>query len=348
MTTEQADSYDMGQQQISQSGEKPQMGQSEDNEIRITGPGKTRNYIAYATGLLMQKGHESVELKAMGQAINKTVTIAEIIKRRIPGLHQNNKIMSISTQDTWEPLEEGLDSISVTRHVSVVCIVLSTVPLSDKEPGYQPPLPPEMVKVHISPSEYLQQLALAQDGAPADGQLQQQQRPQSSPHWVDSALHRATNRHTSSLTNDVYLPGASTPFGSSKIRSPGMHPDTSSALMWRQPASNKQSANAAYGNEFAGEYFSKLKKESLDNFISSSLPGVCPVFADSYVDGSYRHNSGYSGGSLPLASGPGSLYTSNEQHSSMSSMHMSPRVPLAFSSTNADNSNANDRLQRLH
>lgn len=77
-------------------------------QIRITGPGKTRNYIAYATGLLtvgllvrrmhvwlstssapeckidrcflgnlQQKGCSSVELKAMGQAINKTVTIGE-------------------------------------------------------------------------------------------------------------------------------------------------------------------------------------------------------------------------------------------------------------------------------
>lgn len=62
----------------------------------------------------------------------------------------------------WCTLQEGLDSISVTRHVSVICIVLSTVPLSTKEPGYQPPLPPEMVKVHISPSDYLQQPTAAQ------------------------------------------------------------------------------------------------------------------------------------------------------------------------------------------
>lgn len=123
----------------------------QDHEIRITGPGKTRNYIAYATGLLTQKGYTAVELKAMGQAINKTVTIAEIIKRRILGLHQNNQIASIAIQDTWEPIEEGLDSISVTRHVSVISITLSTLPLNERSPGYQPPLPPEMVKTHLSP-----------------------------------------------------------------------------------------------------------------------------------------------------------------------------------------------------
>lgn len=63
-------------------------------------------------------------------------------------------------------LQEGLDSISVTRHVSVICIVLSTVPLSTKEPGYQPPLPPEMVKVHIPPSDYLQEPIATQASNP--------------------------------------------------------------------------------------------------------------------------------------------------------------------------------------
>ncbi len=77
-------------------------------QVRITTPGKTRNYISYATALLtvrqsewwraepcspamasldllcltcaatlcaQDKKHSSVSLKAMGQAINKTVTI---------------------------------------------------------------------------------------------------------------------------------------------------------------------------------------------------------------------------------------------------------------------------------
>lgn len=39
--------------------------------------------------------------------VSHILIAAEIIKRRIPGLHQNNTITSISTQDTWEPLEVG-------------------------------------------------------------------------------------------------------------------------------------------------------------------------------------------------------------------------------------------------
>ncbi len=46
----------------------------------------------------------------MGRAINKTVTIAEIIKRRIPNLHQITEISSTDITDVYEPLEEGLDT----------------------------------------------------------------------------------------------------------------------------------------------------------------------------------------------------------------------------------------------
>lgn len=45
--------------------------------MRITAAGKTRNYISYATALLTEKGHSAVVLKAMGKAINKTVTIGK-------------------------------------------------------------------------------------------------------------------------------------------------------------------------------------------------------------------------------------------------------------------------------
>lgn len=74
----------------------------------------------------------------MGQAISKTVAIAEIIKvgtflqgsrfdislslshanlicnlnsamqKRIPRLHQDTAISSVSITDVWEPIEEGL------------------------------------------------------------------------------------------------------------------------------------------------------------------------------------------------------------------------------------------------
>ena len=82
----------------------------------------------------------------MGRAINKTVTIAEIIKRRITRLHQLTEIGSVNITDTWEPLEEGLNTLETTRHVSVIAITLSTIELDTSKPGYQQPLPEDQVK----------------------------------------------------------------------------------------------------------------------------------------------------------------------------------------------------------
>jgi len=87
-----------------------------------------------------------VNLKAMGRAINKTVTIAEIIKRRVPSLHQITVIDSTDITDVWEPIEEGLETLETTRHVSSIQITLSTKQLDPTVSGYQPPLPADQVK----------------------------------------------------------------------------------------------------------------------------------------------------------------------------------------------------------
>ncbi|MQL70679.1 hypothetical protein Taro_002991 [Colocasia esculenta] len=117
-----------------------------DNEIRITAQGRMRSYISYATSLLQEKGANEIVFKAMGRAINKTVMIVELIKRRIVGLHQNTAIGSTDITDTWEPLEEGLLPLETTRHVSLITITLSKEVLDTSSVGYQLPLPSDLVK----------------------------------------------------------------------------------------------------------------------------------------------------------------------------------------------------------
>ncbi|CAL0328693.1 unnamed protein product [Lupinus luteus] len=118
----------------------------DENEIRITSQGRMRNYITYALTLLQEKGSNEIVFKAMGRAINKTVTIVELIKRRVVGLHQNTAIGSTDITDTWEPLEEGLLPLETTRHVSMITITLSKNELNTSSVGYQPPLPADQVK----------------------------------------------------------------------------------------------------------------------------------------------------------------------------------------------------------
>lgn len=117
-----------------------------ENEIRITTQGRMRSYITYATSLIQEKGSDEIVFKAMGRAINKTVMIVELIKRRIADLHQNTAVGSTDITDTWEPLEEGLLPLETTRHVSMITITLSKLELDKSSVGYQPPLPAEQVK----------------------------------------------------------------------------------------------------------------------------------------------------------------------------------------------------------
>ncbi|GLJ09051.1 hypothetical protein SUGI_0100790 [Cryptomeria japonica] len=120
------------------------------NEIRVTTQGLIRNYISYASSLLQDKTTPEIVLKAMGQAISKVVAIAEIIKRRVPGLHQITSISSTSITDVWEPIEEGLLPLETTRHVSMITITLSTKELDATATGYQAPLPSDQTKLNSS------------------------------------------------------------------------------------------------------------------------------------------------------------------------------------------------------
>lgn len=116
-------------------------------EVRITQQGKPKNYISYAMNLIEAQGATKVVLKAMGRAINKAVTIAEILKRKM-ALHQITTLSSSEIIDVFEPLEEGLDIVESKRYVSCMTIILSTTGegLDFTDIGYQPPLPAEEIQ----------------------------------------------------------------------------------------------------------------------------------------------------------------------------------------------------------
>ncbi|KAG6529435.1 hypothetical protein ZIOFF_011633 [Zingiber officinale] len=130
-----------------------------ENEIRITGQGVIRNYVSYATSLLQEKHIREIVLKAMGQAISKAVAIAEIIKKRMPGLYQETQISSVSITDVWEPIEEGLVPLEMVRHVSMISISLSTRELNKNSPGYQAPS-------HLEQPRYQQRYQQRQQSQP--------------------------------------------------------------------------------------------------------------------------------------------------------------------------------------
>ena len=56
----------------------------------------------------------------MSNAMESAVKLAELIKHRVKGLYQTTEISNSEIVDEYEPLEEGLDHLMFTRHVTMI------------------------------------------------------------------------------------------------------------------------------------------------------------------------------------------------------------------------------------
>ena len=93
-------------------------------------------------------------LSSLGEAITKSVTIAEIVKHRVAGLHQVNEISTIVIDDEYEPIEEGLEKMVVSRKLTCLQIVLSkNAPKKTNVPGYQEPIHASEVNPDAGPED---------------------------------------------------------------------------------------------------------------------------------------------------------------------------------------------------
>jgi len=119
-----------------------------ENEIRIRAIPRIGRYIAYAASLLLEKKMDKIIIKASGNAAKSACQIAEILRHRILGLHQQNHLKTTPVIDEYEPKEEGLDTVVVERKLAVLEIHLSLNDdvLDKTAVGYQEPLPKEEVQ----------------------------------------------------------------------------------------------------------------------------------------------------------------------------------------------------------
>uniref|UniRef100_A0A8C7X4H1 Ribonuclease P/MRP 25 subunit-like n=1 Tax=Oryzias sinensis TaxID=183150 RepID=A0A8C7X4H1_9TELE len=125
-------------------------------ELRVKDGSKIRNLLRFALSRMEAKprGGEEDEggqrahaacpqmvFTASGKAVSKAITCAEIVKRRVKGLHQVTRLLHSTVVEVWEPLEPaaGLDSLNVSRKLPAVWILLSREPLDSSQPGYQAP-----------------------------------------------------------------------------------------------------------------------------------------------------------------------------------------------------------------
>eukprot|EP01064_Diplonema_japonicum_P028312 TRINITY_DN4316_c0_g1_i14.p1 TRINITY_DN4316_c0_g1~~TRINITY_DN4316_c0_g1_i14.p1 ORF type:complete len:223 (+),score=60.66 TRINITY_DN4316_c0_g1_i14:63-731(+) len=88
--------------------------------------------------------YETITIMGRGKTVGQVVQIAEIVKRRVKGLHQITRMENTTVKDHYKPkpsIEEELEDLYFTRVVGGLHITLSLKELDTKDAGYQPPLP---------------------------------------------------------------------------------------------------------------------------------------------------------------------------------------------------------------
>lgn len=116
------------------------------HEIFVSGAANPIFAIKDGLKLFKKDGLQTVVIKGSGLAVSKAVRVAEEIKRKEPGLHQQNDFSKKTVQDKYRPLEEGLDEVVKERTIEGLEITLSKTALDKNHSGYQPPLPSDKVK----------------------------------------------------------------------------------------------------------------------------------------------------------------------------------------------------------
>lgn len=118
--------------------------------MRVKEGSKIRNLLAFATASMAQPATRAIVFSGCGRATTKTVTCAEILKRRLAGLHQVTRLRYRSVREVWQSLPPGPTpgqkpsepaSLSVLKNVPSLAILLSKDALDPRQPGYQPPSP---------------------------------------------------------------------------------------------------------------------------------------------------------------------------------------------------------------
>lgn len=112
---------------------------SKDVHMRVNSGSKIRNLMGYAMKKIKEPDTKQMCWSGSGKAITKAVSCAEIMKRKIKGLHQITEIRKRRIEEYWEPKLEGLERLKVNRDIPAISILLSKEPLDKDRPGYQAP-----------------------------------------------------------------------------------------------------------------------------------------------------------------------------------------------------------------
>ena len=132
---------------------QPQSQPPAENEVRVSSRSIIGGVITYIQNTFTDKKFKTMEITATSTAIDKAVKIALYLRKRSKGMSLVTKIMSLTTTDVYDPIEEGLDRVQVERKIPCIKIIASYLPQDSKDPGYLAPLPDNEIQANYARPE---------------------------------------------------------------------------------------------------------------------------------------------------------------------------------------------------
>ena len=109
------------------------------NEIKISELTDVHETIDFIMELFTKKNYDTIIISGLNKAIKKVVLITEIIKSKIPGLHQINEINSINKQNI-NGLNDEINSDNTMPRMSIKLTFVEPSQEEKNNMGYQRPL----------------------------------------------------------------------------------------------------------------------------------------------------------------------------------------------------------------
>jgi len=88
-------------------------------------PAYSGRYVSRALTLFFGEGKSFVTIKAADRLIERALWVAEVVKRRVAGLHQITEIKEREVVDVYEPREEGLLKVEQKRYLTIIEVTLT-------------------------------------------------------------------------------------------------------------------------------------------------------------------------------------------------------------------------------
>lgn len=99
-------------------------------------------YVSRALTLFFGEGKSFVTIKAAERLMDRALWVAEVLRRKVEGLHQIVTVSERQVVDVYEPTEEGLVTVRDERFLTILEVTLTKEPTAEQKklPGYHAPL----------------------------------------------------------------------------------------------------------------------------------------------------------------------------------------------------------------